>query len=74
MSDSAIGAKAKKMERYGAGILRWRWPILGLTLLFVVFMAAGGQYIKISNDSRIFFSEDNPQLIGEEIAAWYKTL
>ena len=66
MSDSAIGAKAKKMERYGAGILRWRWLILGLTLLFVVFMAAGGQYIKVSNDSRIFFSADNPQLIAFE--------
>ena len=29
-------------------------------------MAAGGQNLKISNDSRIFFSEDNPQLIAFE--------
>ena len=44
------------------GVLRWRWPIMALTVVFVVFMAAGGQYLKISNDSRIFFSEDNPQM------------
>ncbi len=54
------------MESFGVGVLRWRWVIIALTLLFVVFMAAGGQNIKISNDSRIFFSEDNPQLIAFE--------
>ena len=29
-------------------------------------MAAGGQYLEISNDSRVYFSEDNPQLIAFE--------
>ena len=57
---------ATRLERFGTGVLRWRWPILILTVLFVVVMAAGGQYLKISNDSRIFFSEDNPQLIAFE--------
>ena len=61
-----ISAGAARLETFGVGVLRWRWPIIALTLLFVVFMAAGGQYIKISNDSRIFFSEDNPQLIAFE--------
>ena len=64
MTDIAISATC--LERFGAGVLRWRWPILGLTVLFVVVMAAGGQYLKISNDSRIFFSKDNPQLIAFE--------
>ena len=64
MTDIAISAT--RLERFGAGVLRWRWPILGLTVLFVVVMAAGGQYLKISNDSRIFFSKDNPQLIAFE--------
>ena len=54
------------MERFGVGVLRWRWAIMALTAVFVVFMAAGGQYLKISNDSRIFFSEDNPQLLAFE--------
>ena len=57
---------ASRVERFGAGVLRWRWPILALTLIFVVIMAAGGRYLTISNDSRIFFSEDNPQLIAFE--------
>ena len=48
---------ATRLERFGTGVLRWRWPILILTVGFVVVMAAGGQYLKISNDSRIFFSE-----------------
>jgi len=61
-----IAISATRMERFGAGVLRWRWPILVLTILFVLVMAAGGQYLKISNDSRIFFSEDNPQLIAFE--------
>ena len=70
MTDIAISAT--RLERFGTGVLRWRWPILGLTVLFVVAMAAGGQYLKISNDSRIFFSEDNPQLIAfENLEATY---
>ena len=64
MTDIAISAK--RIERFGNSVLRWRWPILGLTVLFVVVMAAGGQHLKISNDSRIFFSKDNPQLIAFE--------
>ena len=55
-----------RLGRFGVGVLRWRWPIMALTVVFVVFMAAGGQYLKISNDSRIFFSEDNPQLLAFE--------
>ena len=61
-----ITAGATRLEQFGVGVLRWRWPIIALTILFVVFMAAGGQNLKISNDSRIFFSEDNPQLIAFE--------
>ncbi|MEE8173466.1 MAG: MMPL family transporter [Alphaproteobacteria bacterium] len=64
MTDIAMAAT--RLERFGTGVLRWRWPILILTVVFVVVMAAGGQYLKISNDSRIFFSEDNPQLIAFE--------
>ena len=64
MTDIALAAT--RLERFGVGVLRWRWPIMALTVVFVVFMAAGGQYLKISNDSRIFFSEDNPQLLAFE--------
>jgi predicted RND superfamily exporter protein len=55
-----------RVERFGAWVLRWRWLVLALTLVFVVIMAAGGRNLTISNDSRIFFSEDNPQLIAFE--------
>ncbi len=55
-----------RLERFGVNVLRWRWPIVAFTMLFVVVMAAGGRHLTISNDSRIFFSEDNPQLIAFE--------
>jgi len=56
--------KHAALERFGTLILRWRWLFVIATPLFVVFMAAGGQYLEISNDSRVYFSEDNPQLIA----------
>ena len=55
-----------RLVRFSANVLRWRWPIVLLTVLFVVVMAAGGRHLTISNDSRIFFSEDNPQLLAFE--------
>lgn len=61
-----IAKEETRLERFSANVLHWRWPIVALTVLFVVVMAAGGRHLTISNDSRIFFSEDNPQLLAFE--------
>jgi predicted RND superfamily exporter protein len=49
-------------ERYGRWVLRWRIPILILSTVAVIAAGRGDRFLGFSNDSRIFFSEGNPQL------------
>jgi predicted RND superfamily exporter protein len=55
-----------RTERYGNLILRYRWFVIPVAIGIVLLMAAGGQSLKITNDSRVFFSDDNPQLLALE--------
>ena len=43
-------------------VLKHRWPVVLLTLLVVALGASGVRLLSMSNDYRMFFSEDNPQL------------
>ncbi len=52
------------LDRYIAVILRRRWPVVVLATLFMLAMTAGARLITVSNDYRILFSEDNPQLLA----------
>lgn len=47
---------------YVAWVVRFRWPILFLTLLWVFALANGGRFLQFKTDYRVFFSKDNPQL------------
>jgi predicted RND superfamily exporter protein len=47
---------------YGRWVLRWRIPILILSVLVVLAAGRGARNLGFSDDSRLFFSEDNPQL------------
>lgn len=49
-------------ERFGQRVIRWRWPVLLASLLLVMGMGYGGQYLAFNGDYHIFFSKDNPQL------------
>ncbi len=46
----------------GGFVVRYRWPIIILTLLTVGLAASGMRLLVFSNDSRMFFSKENPQL------------
>ena len=46
----------------GGFVVRYRWPIIILTLLAVGLAASGMRLLVFSNDSRMFFSKENPQL------------
>ncbi len=47
-------------------LVRWRW-VLWIVALAAVYVAAGGvRHLGFSNDYRIFFSEENPQLLAFE--------
>ena len=50
------------IEAFSRGVLRQRWWVLVGTVVLVGLLAAGVRHITFSNDYRMFFSEDNPQL------------
>ena len=47
-------------------LVRWRWLFVVLVFSFVGFAASGARFLGFSNDYRVFFSEENPQLIAFE--------
>ncbi|HED18467.1 MAG TPA: RND family transporter [Gammaproteobacteria bacterium] len=47
-------------------LVRWRWLLLVLVLAGVGFAASGARFLTLSNDYRVFFSAENPQLIAFE--------
>jgi len=50
------------VERYAGMLIRWRWPVLLLTLIWVIAAASGMRFLSFSSDYRIFFSKENPLL------------
>ncbi|MBT6274147.1 MAG: MMPL family transporter [Chromatiales bacterium] len=53
-------------SRYGTWVIRYRWAIVALSILLVGLAGSGGRHLQFTNDYRIFFSEDNPQLLAFE--------
>ena len=54
------------LDRYIAVILRYRWPVVALAVLLMLVMTAGARFIAVTNDYRILFGENNPQLAAFE--------
>ena len=53
-------------ERYAHWVIRWRWLIVISAIAVVLLMASGGRFLHFDNDYRIFFGEENPQLLAFE--------
>lgn len=54
------------VESYTRWIIRWKYLVV-LACIAVVFAASyGGQFLGFSNDYRMFFGDDNPQLLAFE--------
>lgn len=49
-------------ERLARWVIRWRYYIVGLTLVIVAAAGAGSRFLVFDTDYRIWFSKDNPQL------------
>ncbi len=49
-------------RRLGECILRYRWLMIIGTVLFSLWAGSGVRLLTFSNDSRIYFSKENPQL------------
>lgn len=56
--------KEPLLERYGHFVVKHPWWIICATLLFTALAAVGMKNFEFSNNYRIFFSEDNPQLLA----------
>ena len=54
---------AKKFVEF---IIRFKWSTVLLTLIWIMAMGAGAQYLTFTNDYRVFFGDDNPQLLAFE--------
>ena len=50
------------VKKYAEWIVRWRWLVLLATLASVFLIGSGGKRLQFTNDYRVFFSEENPQL------------
>ncbi len=51
-----------QLDRYIDVVLRHRWLVVALATLLMLITAGGGRFIKTTNDYRIMFGENNPQL------------
>lgn len=48
--------------RYTEWILKWRYLVVALSILVTLSLGMGANNLHFSNDYRVFFSKDNPQL------------
>ena len=54
------------VKKYAEFILRHKLVTVILTVLWIMAMGAGAQHLTFTNDYRVFFGEDNPQLMAFE--------
>lgn len=54
------------IERYATWIVRYRWVVIALSVIATVALAVGGKNLSFTNDYRVFFSKENPQLLAFE--------
>lgn len=53
-------AERTLLRSYGAAVIRWRWPVIGLTLVCILAAGLGLRGLTFDADSRIFFGPDDP--------------
>jgi uncharacterized protein len=51
---------------YSEFIIRYKWLVVFFSVLMVSAMAYGALYLTFTNDYRVFFSKENPQLLAFE--------
>ena len=54
------------IESYTRWIIRWKYLVVLVSIALAFAAASGGRFLNFSNDYRMFFGEDNPQLLAFE--------
>ncbi len=63
---SLLKGRTIMVELYTHLIIRWRYAVVLVTVALVMLAGYGGQKLGFSNDYRMFFGPDNPQLLAFE--------
>jgi hypothetical protein len=50
------------VTRYAEAVIRFKWLVILMSVLCVLAMGYGAQFLKFTNDYRVFFGAENPQL------------
>ena len=58
--------KREWAQAYAEWIVRWRWPVILLAVVLALVAGSGGRFLAFNTDYRVFFSDDNPQLLAFE--------
>ena len=53
-------------QRFTRGVLRWRWPVVLVSLVLTGLAASGARGLFFDTNYRAFFSDENPQLTAFE--------
>jgi len=54
------------VRQYAENIIRYKWLTILLSIVWIMLMGAGAQHLTFTNDYRVFFGEENPQLVAFE--------
>jgi predicted RND superfamily exporter protein len=49
---------------YSSWVIRWRWPVLIISVLIAIIAASGIRFFNFTADYRVYFSPEDPQLIA----------
>ncbi|KPK01907.1 MAG: RND transporter [Nitrospira bacterium SG8_35_4] len=49
-------------KQFGEKVVAYRWWIITATVIVVLTAAHGTRFLELNNDTRVFFSKENPQL------------
>jgi len=67
-----MNAKKDRALGFAEWIVRFRWPVIIVSILLVLAAASGARFLGFNTDYRVFFSDDNPQMLAfEEIQNTY---
>ena len=53
-------------ERFARWVIVVRWPVIVASTILVLLAGSGCLFLSFSTDYRMFFSEDNPELLAYE--------
>ncbi len=54
------------VQSYAHNIIRFRWWIITLSFAATLMIASGGKHLTFDTDYRVFFSDENPELMAFE--------